>query len=106
VWTTFAPAFQVGATTATQHTVEPALILTQVNQRDVQQDVFDDAVIARDTNFDTIHDVNTRTPQMLGAQLEDSGPLNNDLDDVSRQDSSTSFPQRVFARTWRKPLAN
>jgi len=82
VWITFAPSFQVGTTTAAQHASEVALILTHVHERDVQKDVFDDAVAARDANFNAIHDISVRAPQMLDAQLEDGDPLNNDLDDV------------------------
>ena len=82
VWGTFSAAFQVGALTLTEHTADVALILTHVNDRDVQQDVLDDAMLARDANFDLIHDIAVRVPQLIDATLEDSDPLNNDLDDI------------------------
>jgi hypothetical protein len=64
------------------HTADVALILTHVNERDVQDDVFDDAKLARDQNFELIRDVVTRVPQLIDAVLPDDDPLNNDLDDV------------------------
>ena len=82
VWGTFAPAFQVGPLTLAMHTTDVGLILTHVDERNVQQDSLDDAMLARDANFDLIHDIAVRVPQLIDAVLEDSDPLNNDLDDV------------------------
>jgi hypothetical protein len=82
VWGTFAAAFQVGDLTLALHSADVTLILTHVNERDVQDDVFDDAKLARDQNFDLIYDVVTRVPQLIDAVLDDADPLNNDLDDV------------------------
>lgn len=82
VWGTFAPTFQVGPLTLAAHTADVALILTHVDERNVQQDVLDEAVLARDANFDLIHDIVVRVPQLIDAVLEDSDPLNNDLDDI------------------------
>jgi len=36
VWGTFSASFQVGSVTLALHTADVALILTQVNERDVQ----------------------------------------------------------------------
>ena len=89
VWGTFAPTFQVGALTLTAHTADVALILTHVNERDVQQDSVDDAIIARDQSHDLIYDIVTRTPQLIDATLDDADPLNNDLDDIFNVDPDT-----------------
>jgi hypothetical protein len=62
---TFAPALQVGPLTLTAHTTDVALILTHVDERNVQQDVFDDAMLGCDANFDLIHDIAVRVPQLL-----------------------------------------
>lgn len=86
VWGTFLPAFQVGSVTLALHTADVALILTHVNERDVQQDSVDDAIAARNLNFDFIHDIVVRTPQLIDATLDDADSLNNDLDDLFNVD--------------------
>ena len=98
VWTTFAPAFQVGAVTLALQTADVALILTQVNERDVQQDVVDDAITARDQTFDFLHDVVTRGPQLIDSVLDDADPLNNDLDDVFQVDPDSQHGVMERAR--------
>jgi len=98
VWITFDSGFTVGATTQLEHAALVALILTHVNERDVQKDVFDDAVAARDANFNAIHDINVRAPQMLDAQIEDTDPLNNDLDDVFEVDPDSQHGNMERAR--------
>ena len=82
VWNTHAPTFQVGALTLATHTTDVALLLTHVNDRDVQQDVQDDAVLARDANFNSLRDIVVRVPQLIEATLEDDDLLQSDLDDV------------------------
>ncbi len=82
VWGTFAATFQVGPLTLAAHTADVALILTHVDERNVQQDVLDDAMLTRDANFSLIHDIAVRVPQLIDATLEDSDSLNNDLDDI------------------------
>jgi hypothetical protein len=75
-----------------------ALILTQVNERDVQQDVVDDAIAARDQNFDLLHDIVTRAPQLIDSVLDDADPLNNDLDDVFNVDPDSQHGVMERAR--------
>ncbi len=82
VWGTFAAAFQVGPLTFQEHTTDVAGILTQVMARNTQQDVFDDAVLARDGNFRRIHDIVVRVPPLIDATLEDHDSLNQDLGDI------------------------
>jgi hypothetical protein len=82
VWSTFSPAFQVGSLTLAAHTADVAQVLTQVNDRDVQQDVQDDAVLARDASFEALRDIVVRVPQLIEATLEDDDLLQNDLDDI------------------------
>ena len=82
VWNTHAPTFQVGALTLAAHTTDVALLLTHVNDRDVQQDAQDDAVLARDANFNALRDIVVRVPQLIEATLEDDDLLQGDLDDV------------------------
>ena len=53
---------------------------------------------ARDANFNAIHDINVRAPQMLDAQLEDGDPLNNDLDDVFEVDPDSQHGNMERAR--------
>lgn len=98
VWGTFASTFQVGPLTLTAHTADVALILTHVNERDVQQDSVDDAIFARDQNFDLIYDIVTRAPQLIDATLEDTDPLNNDLDDIFNVDPDTQHGVMERAR--------
>lgn len=98
VWNTFAPTFVVGTVTAAQHAADLALILTHTNDRNVQKDVLDDAIGLRDASFNAIHDLNTRAPQMLDAQIEDSDPLNNDLDDVFEVDPDSQHGNMERAR--------
>ena len=82
VWNTHAPTFQVGALTLAAHTTDVALLLTHVNDRDVQQDVQDDVVLARDANFNALRDIVVRVPQLIEATLEDDDLLQSDLDDA------------------------
>ena len=89
VWLTFGPAFQVGTTTQAMHAADVALILTHVTERDVQKDVWDDAVKAVDLNFKFIHDIGVRAPAVLDEMLEDDDPLNDDLDDIFSVDPDT-----------------
>jgi hypothetical protein len=98
VWGTFSPAFQVGSLTLALHTADVALILTQVNERDVQQDVVDDAIAARDQNFELLHDIVTRAPQLIDSVLDDADPLNNDLDDVFNVDPDSQHGVMERAR--------
>lgn len=81
-WGTFAATFQVGALKLDEHTADLTLILTQVMHRDVQTNALDDAMLTRIQNFDFIHDIAVRVPQLIIATLENNDPLNNDLDDV------------------------
>jgi len=89
VWLTFSSAFQVGTTTQVMHAADLALMLTHVNERDVQKDVWDDAVAAVKLNFDFIHDMVVRAPAVLDEMLEDDDPLNDDLDDIFSVDPDT-----------------
>jgi len=89
VWETFDATFQVGPLTKAQHAIDVALILTHVTERDTQQDVFDDAIEFRNTNFNLLFDIVTRVPQLIDATLDDADPLNNDLDDVFGVDPDT-----------------
>lgn len=89
VWGTFSVEFQVGSLTLAAHTADVALILTHVNDRDVQQDALDDAMLTRDANFDLIHDIAVRVPQLISATLEDHESLNKDLSDVFTVDPNS-----------------
>lgn len=82
VWGTFDPAFQVGAVTLASQTTDVALLVTQATERGTQQDVVDDAMLQRDDNFNTLHDIVVRVPQLIEASLEDDDLLHGDLDDV------------------------
>jgi len=82
VWATFAPDFTVGEVTLASHTADVAAILTRINDRDVQQDVVDLAAITRDSNYEFIHDVNMRAPQVIDANLPPDDDLHGELDDV------------------------
>jgi len=81
VWGTFDPAYQVGTLTLAIHTADVDLLPVQADARGVQQDVVDDAMLARDANFAAMRDIVVRVPQMIEATLEDDLLL-NDLDDV------------------------
>ncbi len=98
VWTTFAPAFTFGAVTLASHTADVALLLTHVNERDVQQDVVDAAQAAAEANFNFIHDVNVRAPQLISANLEDDDALQDELDDVFAVDPDTEEGNTERAR--------
>ena len=82
VWNTFNPSFQVGTVTLAVHSADVALLVTQADARGVQQDVLDDAVLLRDDNFRTLHDIVVRVPQFIDATLEEGDLLHGDLDDV------------------------
>lgn len=82
VWETFGPGFQVGSLTLADHKADVALLPVQADARGVQQDVLDDAMLARDANFDAMRDIVVRVPQLIEATLEDDDLLQNDLDDV------------------------
>ena len=97
VWGSFDPAFQVGSLTLAAHTADVALLVTQADARGTQQDVFDDAMLARDANFNAIRDIIVRVPQLIEATLEEDDLLQNDLDDVYAisPDSQASLQERA-----------
>ncbi len=82
VWGTFDPSFRVGALTLTAHTTDVGLLVTQADARGSQQDVLDDAMLARDGSFNAIRDIIIRVPQLIEATLDEDDPLHDDLDDV------------------------
>ena len=82
VWGTFGPGFQVGTVTLATHTADVALLTVQADARGVQQDVVDDARLARDANFDAMRDIVVRVPQLIEATLEEEDLLQNDLADI------------------------
>ncbi len=98
VWNTHAATFQVGALTLAAHTTDVALLMTHVNDRDVQQDVQDDAVLARDANFGSLRDIVVRVPQLIEATLEDGDRLHSDLDDVFAVDPNRTHGGMERAR--------
>ncbi|RLT02964.1 MAG: hypothetical protein DWI21_16470 [Planctomycetota bacterium] len=98
VWNTHAATFQVGALTLAAHTTDVALLMTHVNDRDVQQDVQDDAVLARDANFGSLRDIVVRVPQLIEATLEDDDRLHSDLDDVFAVDPNRTHGGMERAR--------
>lgn len=98
VWNTHAATFQVGALTLAAHTTDVALLMTHVNDRDVQQDVQDDAVLARDANFGALRDIVVRVPQLIEATLEDDDRLHSDLDDVFAVDPNRTHGGMERAR--------
>lgn len=82
VWNTFAPTFTVGTLTLAAHQLDVALIYTQVNDREVQQDVFDAATTARDDNYDFLRDMNVRATQVIEASLDPDDSLQAEVADV------------------------
>lgn len=98
VWNTHAATFQVGALTLAAHTTDVALLMTHVNDRDVQQDVQDDAVLARDANFGALRDIVVRVPQLIEATLEDDDRLHSDLGDVFAVDPNRTHGGMERAR--------
>lgn len=109
VWGTFAPAFTVGELTLAAHTADVALILTHVNEREVQKDVYDDAVSARDNNAAFIRDINVRAPGLIDATLSPDDDLRGDLGDVFNVDQRTiegvTSRARVVISLWNRTNA-
>ena len=106
VWGVFAPTFQVGSLTLAMHTADVALILTHVNEREVQKDVVDDAVAARDNNAKFIHDINVRAPQLIDSTLPADDDLRGDIADVFNVDQRTiegiTSRARVVISLWHR----
>ncbi len=69
VWETWNAAFAVQGRTLAQHKTDLDLLLTQAQQVRDQEAVADAAATARDNNYNTLHDIATRMPSYLEAQL-------------------------------------
>ena len=98
VWFTHAPAKLVGTTTQAMHAADVGQIMTDVDARDVQEDVWDDAEKAVDLSFKFIHNIGVRAPAIFDETLEDDDPLNDDLDDIFREDPDTQHGAMKRAR--------
>lgn len=87
VWVTFSPAFTVGELTLTAHQTDVALLLTHVTERGLAQDAYDDAISARDTNYNLLRDLNKRGPQLIASVLALNDELQREIGDITALDS-------------------
>lgn len=104
VWTTFASGFTVGELTLTLHISDVVLLLTHVNERGLAQDAFDDAISARDTNYNFLRDINKRGPQLIESVLAANDELQREIGDITGIDSkgqeATQERARLLVSLW------
>lgn len=89
VWNAFAPAFTVSTVTRAAHAADVALLLTHVNDRDVQQDAFDDADAQARQNRAFIRDVTVRGPELIDANLDEGDLLKGEVKNVTAVEGRT-----------------
>jgi hypothetical protein len=97
IWNQFNLDFTVGKLDLPTHLADVQALEPLVQARDDAEDLYDQAIDARDANWKILHDLNVSAVRVIRGNLEDGDPLMLELDDVSGMPNEGSG--RICARS-------